>query len=188
MSVIHENWIFSTDFRKILKYQISWKSVEWRSGCSMRTDTHTDMAKLIVAFLNFAKAPENWWRNTTEHCRSWKVASHQLVKMSPLILEFWGLLPPTQEPGTVPYPIPRHIDPVESPTILLRTHPYLVLPVCSLPFRYFYPYYYAVFVSQNICLEPMRCGPCHGLAFSLLLLKAEARVRCQTNAGGFYGK
>jgi len=25
-------------------------------------------------------------------------------------------------------------------------------------------------------------------AFSLLLLKAEARSRCQTNAGGFYGK
>ena len=57
---------FSRQFRKILKYQISWKSVQWELSCSKRTDRltdrqtdrQTDMTKLIVAFRNFKKAPK----------------------------------------------------------------------------------------------------------------------------------
>ena len=50
---------FSTDFRKILKYQISRECVLWESSCSMKTDGHTDMRRITVAFRNFAKAPKN---------------------------------------------------------------------------------------------------------------------------------
>jgi len=31
-----------TDYGKIFKYQISWKSVQWEPSCSMRTDGRTD--------------------------------------------------------------------------------------------------------------------------------------------------
>jgi hypothetical protein len=50
-----ETWILSTDFRKTLKYKISWKSVQWEPSCSMRTV----MTKLIITFHSFANAPKN---------------------------------------------------------------------------------------------------------------------------------
>jgi len=34
-------------------------SFQWEPNCSMKTDRVTDMANLIVAFLNFTKAPKN---------------------------------------------------------------------------------------------------------------------------------
>jgi len=47
---------FLPDFRKILKYHISRKSVQWEPSFSMRTDGQTDTTKLIVDILNFEKA------------------------------------------------------------------------------------------------------------------------------------
>jgi hypothetical protein len=41
LSVFNETWIFSTYFRKTLKYQMSWKSVHWVVSCSKRTDRQT---------------------------------------------------------------------------------------------------------------------------------------------------
>jgi len=46
-------------FEGILKYQISWNSVQWEHNCSLRTDRQTDITKLTVALRNFAKAFKN---------------------------------------------------------------------------------------------------------------------------------
>ena len=70
-------WIFFTDFRKKLKYQISSKSVQWEPSCSRgRTDGQTDLTKLIVAFLNFAIARRD------EKGKSYCVISSSLVGSS----------------------------------------------------------------------------------------------------------
>ena len=48
--------IIATDFLKILKFKISWKSVQL-GGKFYHEDRRTDMTKLTVAFRNFANAP-----------------------------------------------------------------------------------------------------------------------------------
>jgi len=58
LSDFSETCIFWLDFGKILKYQISWKSVQRKPSCSMRTDRRRDMTKLVGAFRNFANAPK----------------------------------------------------------------------------------------------------------------------------------
>jgi hypothetical protein len=65
LSNFNDTWIYSIFFfRKILKDQIWWISVRWELSCSIPTDDgRTDMMKLIVAFRNFAEAPQN-----TKHC------------------------------------------------------------------------------------------------------------------------
>ena len=49
---------FTTDFRNVLKYKISWKFVRWEPSYSMRSEGQTDVTKIIVPFRNFAKAPK----------------------------------------------------------------------------------------------------------------------------------
>ena len=44
-----------TNFKKILKYQSSWKSIQWQVSCSVQMDIQTDMTKLIRIFHNFTK-------------------------------------------------------------------------------------------------------------------------------------
>jgi hypothetical protein len=50
---------FLTDFRKLLKCQNSWKSVQWEPTSPMWTDGQTRMSRLVDTFRNFSKAPWN---------------------------------------------------------------------------------------------------------------------------------
>jgi hypothetical protein len=60
LSDFNETWIFSTDFRKKLNYQIAAKSVQRESSCFMRTAGQTEGHDgTIVAFRNFANATKN---------------------------------------------------------------------------------------------------------------------------------
>ena len=63
LSDFNKTYILSTEFREILKYQISWKSVQWESSCYIQTDGRTDRQDLIVAFRNFANASKNQYLN-----------------------------------------------------------------------------------------------------------------------------
>jgi hypothetical protein len=56
LSDVYEIWSISTELRKILKYKIVLKSVQWQPSCSMQMDRQTDMTMVIVAFHNFAKS------------------------------------------------------------------------------------------------------------------------------------
>jgi hypothetical protein len=50
LSDLNETWIFSTNFRKVLKYEILCISVQWGPSCFRRTSGRTDMTMLITLF------------------------------------------------------------------------------------------------------------------------------------------
>jgi hypothetical protein len=60
LSDFNGTWIFSIDFWTVLKYQISWKSIQWELSCSMQAVEQTDMTKLIATFLNFLNTPKTY--------------------------------------------------------------------------------------------------------------------------------
>jgi hypothetical protein len=57
MSDFNDIWIYWTDFRKVLRYQISWTSFQLEPSCSMRTDEQTDVTKYTY-FRDFANPPK----------------------------------------------------------------------------------------------------------------------------------
>ena len=95
-SDFNETYIFAADFRKTLKYQISWESVQWVPSCSIRTDGQTERTKLIIVFRNFTKAPKialtsvirpgecttndiKYWRDTVILCLASQFVPHPEV-------------------------------------------------------------------------------------------------------------
>ena len=58
LSDFNETWIFSREFLKRIKYQFSWKSVQWWPSDSVPMDRQTDITKLTVIFRNSADAPK----------------------------------------------------------------------------------------------------------------------------------
>jgi hypothetical protein len=62
-NIFNKTWVFSKDFQIILKYKISWTSVQCDLSCFMRrygrADRQADMTKQIAAFRNSANAPAN---------------------------------------------------------------------------------------------------------------------------------
>ena len=93
LSDFDEILIFSKDFRKTLKYKISWKSVMWKPSCSTRSGGRTvrqaNMTKLMVAFRNFANAPKklppnhvayNQWRTRSTLAQRQRFTRINLLK------------------------------------------------------------------------------------------------------------
>jgi hypothetical protein len=58
LSNFNQSRIIPTDFRRIPKYQIWRKSVQWEHSCSLWTDGQTDMTHLLATFRSLAKAPK----------------------------------------------------------------------------------------------------------------------------------
>jgi hypothetical protein len=57
LSDFKETWIFSTALRKLLRYIISWASVQWEPSCCVRTDRHDEAISRVSQF--FRGGPTN---------------------------------------------------------------------------------------------------------------------------------
>jgi hypothetical protein len=68
-SECNKTLIFLSDFRKVRKYQVSFKSVQWKLSCMRQggwTDGRTDMTKLTVSFQKPANMHKITFLNHTE--------------------------------------------------------------------------------------------------------------------------
>ena len=102
LSDFNETWIFSTDFRKILKYQISRTSAPSEPSCSMRMDRHTGgrtdrerHEKIIVAFRNTANMPKNQTNSYEE-----RVLLKGTTKTSKCLRTLWMIKKTLSQTGT----------------------------------------------------------------------------------------
>jgi hypothetical protein len=56
LSDFNENWILSREFRKVIKYKIPWKSVQWEPSFSMQKGGHDEANS---GFAKFSNAPKH---------------------------------------------------------------------------------------------------------------------------------
>jgi len=94
LSQFNKSWIFSADFRKILKREVSSKCVQWEA--SGRTDGRTDVTEIIVAFHSFADASGTMKQVQKLVCgllRETRANFFTCVAFVSL-LRFWGLVCP----------------------------------------------------------------------------------------------
>ena len=71
LSDFKESWILSTYFRKIFKYQTSWKSVQWEPSSSMRMDGQTD---------GHNEASSRFWGILRTHLRIYSIQPWNLLE------------------------------------------------------------------------------------------------------------
>jgi hypothetical protein len=67
LSDCNETFIFSTCFRNILKYEISWNTVRWEPSCYMRTDGQTRCSQQsLSAILRTRLKTGKWFQRESE--------------------------------------------------------------------------------------------------------------------------
>lgn len=100
--------MFLTDFWKILRYQISQKSVQWELSCPMWMERVTEGTMLIVAFYNFANMPNkhtnrHWWEiqsAVTSRKNSSQFLSYELGLLGKVLIDLQGII--QLKPRTLP--------------------------------------------------------------------------------------
>jgi hypothetical protein len=68
LSDFNETWVFSSDFRKTLKYQTSRKSVQCGPSSSIREGRRTDRRNVIVATVRTRLKIDKWSLHATWVC------------------------------------------------------------------------------------------------------------------------
>jgi len=102
LSDFSDTWTFLTDFRKVLKYENSWKSAKLEASCPTWTDGRTDeQKKLIVTFRNFANKLKNasYQDNVKEDTLPYVINSNTIDQIFERLWWLWLWLGITKKKG-----------------------------------------------------------------------------------------